>query len=62
MEIIADNMSLCCSFCIRSEEEIKLVDMESNSLKYGSEILEFGDLLNDLFNIKVILQSLVYCI
>lgn len=53
---MALSATLFCSFCSKCEDETELVDMESNSLKYGSDILEFSDLILDVFNFKVLLK------
>ena len=43
----------CCTLCHKSDDEIELIEIESNSLKYGEEIIEFGDLLFDVLQCKV---------
>lgn len=43
----------CCTLCSKPEDEVELIEIESNSLKYGEEIIEFSELLSDVFHVKV---------
>lgn len=45
--------AVCCTLCSKSEDEIDLIEIESNSLKCGEEIIEFGVLLGEVFHAKV---------
>lgn len=42
-----------CSLCNKNEDEVELIDIASNSLKCGDEIIEFADLLIENFHLKV---------
>lgn len=43
----------CCTLCGKPDHEVELIEIESNSLKYGEIIVEFADLLFEVFQIKV---------
>lgn len=44
----------CCNFCNKTEVEVTLIEMDSNSLEVdGKEIFEFNDLILELLSLKV---------
>lgn len=48
-----ETIDLSCVLCTKTEKDIDLIEMESNSLKSGEEIIEFSDLFDEVFGTKV---------
>lgn len=48
-----ENETLCCLLCKKSNAEVELIEMQSNSLECGEEIVEFSDLFDQVFDVKV---------
>lgn len=47
-----------CIFCFRDDE---LIEMDSNSVQIGSEIIDFSDLINDVMQgLKVLRKRCAY--
>lgn len=42
-----------CVFCTKSDNETELIDIESNSLKYGDELVDFPELISETLCFKV---------
>lgn len=45
---------LSCNLCSNQEDEVELIDIESNSLGCGDDTIEFSDLIRETINFKVI--------
>lgn len=45
--------SFQCVFCFKTQDEVDLISMNSNSLELDKEIFEFKDLINILLHCKV---------
>lgn len=45
-----------CEFCSKSKNENELIDMNSSSILLDSEMLEFNDIIRNLFSFKVCLH------
>jgi hypothetical protein len=49
MEEITTN----CLLCTKPDEEVDLIEMESNHLLCGEKTVEFSELFEELFDLKV---------
>ena len=42
-----------CFLCAKNQAEEDLIEIQSNSLEYGEEIVEFTELFQQVLNLKV---------
>jgi TPP-dependent 2-oxoacid decarboxylase len=43
----------CCFLCTKNEEEVELIEIETNSMEISGEIVEFSEIFDDVFGLKV---------
>jgi hypothetical protein len=43
----------CCILCAKSDEEAELIEIETNSMEINQEIVEFSEIFDDVFGLKV---------